>query len=152
MKKSAGILPFRHQGTSIEVMLVHPGGPFWKNKDTGAWSIAKGELLDDEEPLNCALREFMEETGIELKGKFIELKPVKQKSGKLVLAWAIKKNFGISKIKSNNFNLEWPRGSGKFKSFPEIDKAGWFPIDIAKEKIIGAQLAFIDELIDIINT
>lgn len=147
MKKSAGILLFRKKADSIEVMLVHPGGPFWKNKDEGAWSIPKGEFTD-EDPLAAARREFFEETGMEATGTFIELTPLRQKSGKLVMAWALQKNIDVSKIKSNEFEMEWPPRSGKFISVPEVDKGEWFSTSIAKQKIIPGQAALIDELLE----
>ncbi|MEO8406358.1 MAG: NUDIX domain-containing protein [Chitinophagaceae bacterium] len=148
-KKSAGILLYRMNNKEIEVLLVHPGGPFWKNKDEGSWTIPKGEADDDnEELLATAIREFEEETGTALKGNFIELTPVKQKSGKLVYAWAIKGDLNEKKITSNTFEIEWPPKSGKMQSFPEIDRAEWFIIKQAKEKINAAQVALLDELID----
>jgi predicted NUDIX family NTP pyrophosphohydrolase len=146
-KKSAGILLYRTSNESLEVFLVHPGGPFWKNKDAGAWSIPKGEF-EDEDPLDAAIREMKEETGITLKGDFIELIPIKQKSGKLVYAFAIEYDLDPSKIKSNEFEMEWPPKSGKKKMFPEIDKAEWFEIKTAKEKINPGQENLIVELAD----
>jgi predicted NUDIX family NTP pyrophosphohydrolase len=145
-KKSAGILLYRIKNKSLEVLLVHPGGPFWKNKDQGAWSIPKGEFDDDEKPLDAAIRELKEETGVALKDEFIELTPVKQKSGKLVYAYAKEHDLDPSEIKSNEFEMEWPPKSGKKKMFPEIDKAEWFDAKAAKEKIIAAQSLFIEEL------
>lgn len=136
-----------------EVLLVHPGGPFWKNKDAGAWSIPKGEFSDKEEPLEAALREFEEETGFPIKkSQPIPLTPITQKSGKQVLAWAIKGNVNSSDIKSNLFDLEWPPKSGKKQQFPEVDKAAWFTIPHAKEKINPAQTALIDELAGILQS
>ena len=145
-KKSAGILLYRFKNKNLEFLLVHPGGPFWKNKDEGAWSIPKGEFDDDEKPLEAAIRELKEETGIVLKGDFIELTPVKQKSGKLVYAFAKEHDLDPSQIKSNEFEMEWPPKSGKKKMFPEIDKAEWFDKKIAKDKIITAQLSLVEEL------
>jgi len=126
--------------------LVHPGGPFWKNKDEGSWTIPKGETNDGEALLPAAIREFQEETGILLSGDFIELTPVKQKSGKLVYAWALEGDIIADEIKSNNFEIEWPTRSGKIQSFPEIDKAAWYDVKTAKEKINAAQAALLDEL------
>lgn len=146
-QKSAGVLLYRIRNKNPEVLLVHPGGPFWKNKDEGAWSIPKGEFDDNERPLDAAIREMKEETGVVLKGDFIELNPVKQKSGKLVYAFAKEHDLDPSQIKSNEFEMDWPPKSGKKKMFPEIDKAEWFDIKTAKEKIIAAQTSFIDELI-----
>jgi predicted NUDIX family NTP pyrophosphohydrolase len=147
MKKSAGILLYRVSNQALEVLLVHPGGPFWKNKDAGAWSIPKGEFTDDEDPLQAALRELEEETGLPVKPRTaIPLTPVKQKGGKLILAWAMKGNLNTTKINSNTFELEWPPQSGKMQTFPEVDKANWFTIPVAKEKINPAQAALLDEL------
>lgn len=150
-KKSAGVLPFRFYNKKPEVLLAHPGGPFWKNKDLGAWSIVKGEYNDDEEPLTAAKREWREETGLKLPGKYIPLTPVKQKSGKEIIAWAVEADFEPTAIKSNSFEIEWPPKSGKKQSFPEIDRAAWFSIKEAKEKVNPAQVALIDELMEIMN-
>jgi predicted NUDIX family NTP pyrophosphohydrolase len=146
-KKSAGILIYRFIDKQLQVLLAHPGGPLWKNKDTGAWTIPKGEFTEDEDPLEAANREFTEETGIALYGEFTELRPVKQKSGKLVYAWALKFEIDASAVQSNVFEMEWPPKSGKLEHFPEIDKAAWFSIEEAKGKIIFAQTSFIDELV-----
>src|SRR6187551_1893957 len=123
--KSAGILLFRIKNDIPEVLLVHPGGPLWQNKDKGIWSVPKGEF-DSEDPLEAAKREFTEELGISIDGNFIELGTLKQKSGKLVFAWALKGDFDTAKTKSNFFNLEWPPKSGIIKQYPEIDRAEWF--------------------------
>jgi len=146
-KKSAGILLYRIKNKFLEVLLVHPGGPFWLKKDEGAWTIPKGELTDNEEPFDAAVREMQEETGIILKGNFIELTPVTQKGGKLVHAWANEHDVDPSEIKSNEFEIEWPPKSGKKISFPEIDKADWFNIKTAKEKINSGQVPLLEELI-----
>lgn len=145
--QSAGILLYRKTGNSLQVFLVHPGGPFFKNKDLGAWSIPKGEFLDDEDPLMAAKREFEEETGQVINGDFIELKPVRLKSGKTVYAWAVEGDIDHETIASNLFEMEWPPKSGKKQSFPEIDRAGWFEVEEAKLKINVAQAGFIEELI-----
>jgi predicted NUDIX family NTP pyrophosphohydrolase len=150
-KKSAGLLIYRQKAKILEVLLVHPGGPFWAKKDEGAWSIPKGELNDNEDPLTAAIREMKEETGITVSGDFTELQPVKQKSGKWVQAWAIKSELNIDHIKSNEFEMEWPPGSGKKKSFPEIDKAEWFGITLAKKKIIEGQVPLIEQLQQLIK-
>lgn len=147
MKKSAGILLYRKVTAAVEVLLVHPGGPFWKNKDEGAWSIPKGEFEDDEDALHAAKREFKEETGIACTGDFLPLSPIKLKSGKTVYGWALQKNIDASKITSNDFEMEWPPRSGKKQRFPEIDRAAWFTTAIAKKKINTSQVHFIDELI-----
>jgi predicted NUDIX family NTP pyrophosphohydrolase len=145
-KKSAGILLYRLKNKKPEVLLVHPGGPFWKNKDDGSWTIPKGEVNDDEEFLTAAIREFHEETGTMLQGDFIELTPVRQKSGKQVYAWALQGDLDESAIQSNFFEIEWPPKSGKKQSFPEIDRAGWFSIEEANKKINDSQTALLAEL------
>jgi predicted NUDIX family NTP pyrophosphohydrolase len=150
-KISAGILLYRVKNKLLEVLLVHPGGPFWKNKDQGAWTIPKGETNTDEQLLDTAIREFAEETGIPLTGNFIQLTPVKQKSGKWVHGWAIEKDIDETKIKSNSFELEWPIRSGKMQSFPEIDKACWYSIEEGKEKINPAQISMLEELRELLT-
>jgi predicted NUDIX family NTP pyrophosphohydrolase len=147
-KKSAGIMLYRFSNSQLEVFLAHPGGPFWKKKDLEAWTIPKGEFGDDEEPLSAALREFEEETGKRLSAKkAIELTPVKQKSGKLIFAWAIEGDIDPSAITSNMFDIEWPPKSGKKQSFPEIDRAAWFSVKEAAVKINPAQFTLIEELV-----
>jgi len=128
------------------VFLVHPGGPYWKNKDHHAWSIPKGEMETDELPLKAALREVREETGILAQGNFIALSPLKQKSGKVIYAWGSQYDFIAENITSETFELEWPPKSGLMKSFPEIDKGAWYSLDEAKEKILPGQVAWLDEL------
>lgn len=150
MKKSAGILLYKMVNKDLHIFLVHPGGPFWKNKDLGSWSIPKGEFTD-EEPLQAARREFEEETGLSIQGDFTELRPVKLKSGKLIFAWALQHDIDPSTIKSNTFELEWPPKSGRFQSIPEIDQAGWFPISLALQKINPAQGNLILQLISILG-
>lgn len=151
-KQSAGILVYRMKKKRLEVFLIHPGGPFWKNKDEGAWSIPKGEYAGDEDPLAAARRELKEETGFEVKGKFIPLTPIRQKGGKEVYAWAIKGDFDADAIKSNLFDMEWPPRSGKMQSFPEADKAAWLTVDEAMKKINPSQGALIHELTTLIAT
>ncbi len=146
MRKSAGLLVFRRRDSGIEFFLVHPGGPFWKNKDIGAWSIPKGEFTDEEEPLTAARREFEEETGQTVDGKFIALNPVKQKAGKLIYAWAVEGDVDADAIVSNTFKQEWPYKSGKWITVPEVDKASWFSIKEAKQMMNIAQAALIDDL------
>jgi predicted NUDIX family NTP pyrophosphohydrolase len=145
-KQSAGLLLYRKIKNKLEVFLVHPSGPFWKNKDEGAWSIPKGEFEEGEVPLLAAIREFSEETGKAISGKFLKLNPIKQKSGKYVFAWALEKNIDTSHIISNNFKMEWPPHSGKFQNFPEVDKAEWFVVKEAKKKINAAQVSLLTEL------
>jgi predicted NUDIX family NTP pyrophosphohydrolase len=145
-KQSAGLLLYRTINLLTEVLLVHPGGPFFRNKDIGVWSIPKGEFTDGEDPLAAAHREVSEELGISPSGEIIELTPVFQKNGKKVLAWAIESDFDPSAIVSNTFAIEWPPRSGKTCEFPEVDRAGWFSAAEAKIRIIGAQAALIDEL------
>ncbi len=144
-KKSAGILLFRLKTGQLEVFLVHPGGPFWARKDAGAWSIPKGEFEEGEEPRDAAIKEFREETGINPSGNFIELQPLKQSSGKAIYAWALEMDCTTA-IKSNTFSLEWPKGSGQFKSFPEVDRAEWFSVEQARVKLLQGQIPFLDQL------
>jgi len=145
-KQSAGLLMFRRGGAELEVLLVHPGGPFWKNKDLSAWTIPKGEHDAGEEALVAAAREFREETGIEPRGPFIALTPVKQAGGKVVAAWAFEGDGDAAAIRSNTFSLEWPRGSGRFQDFPEVDRAAWFSLDEARRKILRGQAPLLEEL------
>jgi predicted NUDIX family NTP pyrophosphohydrolase len=148
LKKSAGILLYRIKNKFPEFFLVHYGGPFWAKKDLGSWSIPKGETQENENPLDAALREFKEETGTLLKPeKIIELNPVKQKAGKIVMSWAVEGNVDPASIKSNEVEIEWPPKSGKKKFFPEIDKGEWFSEEVARQKINAAQVGLIDELI-----
>ena len=149
--QSAGILAYRKVLAEPEVFLVHPGGPFWKNKDEGAWSIPKGEFNDDENSLEAARREFFEETGISISGHFAELKPVKLKSGKKVFAWAIEKDIDAENIISNNFEMEWPPRSGKSQSFPEVDRGAWFSFEKAKKKINLMQVGLLEQLQQILE-
>lgn len=139
---------YRRWGSfSIEVFLIHPGGPFWAKKDAGAWSIPKGEINEGEDPLAAARREFSEETGFDAGENFIELEPIKQKGGKIVSAWAVEGSVDADAIKSNMFSMEWPPKSGRRTEFPEADKAGWFAPGEARAKINPAQAAFIDALL-----
>ncbi|MDB5145078.1 MAG: hypothetical protein JWQ66_3791 [Mucilaginibacter sp.] len=144
--QSAGILLYRFINDQLQVFLVHPGGPFFRNKEDGSWSIPKGEFLDDEDALDAAKREFLEEIGQPINGKFIPLDPITQKGGKKVYAWAVEGDINHEIITSNLFELEWPPRSGKKQTFPEIDRAGWFNIDDAKMKINAAQFGLIKEL------
>jgi len=151
-KTSAGILLYRRKDNVLRVFLIHPGGPFFANKDEGAWSVPKGELDEGEDALAAALREFGEETGCKAEGDFIPLSSIKQKGGKTVLAWAVEGDCDAASIKSNTFALEWPPKSGRVQDFPEVDRAGWFTVDEAKKKINPAQAALVDELLDKIMT
>lgn len=145
-KQSAGILVYKRIEDQLQVFLVHPGGPFWAKKDGGAWSIPKGEYLDGEDPLSAAKREFTEETGQTINGDFIALKPIKLKSGKEVHCWAVAGDADANSIVSNTLSIEWPYKSGRLIDVPEVDKADWFDLPTAKEKINIAQVAFIEEL------
>lgn len=137
---------YRRKGGTLQVFLVHPGGPLWAKKDFNAWSIPKGELHQEEDPLTAAKREFHEETGLTASGHFIPLSPVKAKSGKTVLAWAIEGDCDAAAIKSNTFSMEWPPRSGRKQEFPEVDRAEWFDIELAKRKINEAQAGLLEEL------
>jgi predicted NUDIX family NTP pyrophosphohydrolase len=150
-KKSCGVLPFRFRDGRLEVMLVHPGGPFWAGKDDAAWSISKGLAEGGESLLEAAKREFREETGFDIEGDFTELGGIKQPSGKVIFAWAVEKDLDEMKAVSNKFSMEWPRRSGMMREFPEIDRAGWFDIASARKKIHKGQQGFIDRLISIIS-
>jgi predicted NUDIX family NTP pyrophosphohydrolase len=145
-KVSAGLLLYRIRDDHPEVLLVHPGGPFWKHRDAGAWSIPKGEVADGEELLAAARREFLEETGLAPDGPFLPLGSVRQKSGKLVHAWAVAGDCDPSAIRSNDFEVEWPPRSGKLRRFPEIDRAEFFDFESARHKLVGAQATFIAAL------
>jgi predicted NUDIX family NTP pyrophosphohydrolase len=142
---SAGLLVYRRT-QDCEVLLAHPGGPYWAKKDAGAWTIPKGLAEADVDLMATARREFTEETGFVAQGPFVPLAPVKQKSGKTVHAFACTGDFDPGRLRSNRFELEWPPKSGKHKSFPEIDRVGWFSLDAAREKILGYQQPFLDEL------
>ena len=151
-KRSAGILLYRLSGGVPEVLLVHPGGPFWARRDAGAWSVPKGEYEDGDDPLASALREFEEETGAALEsGELLELGDVKQKSGKVVRAWAAEGDLDPDAVHSNTFTMEWPPRSGRMAEFPEIDRAGWFDIDDAREKLNPAQAEFLDRLLGLLR-
>jgi len=138
---------FRLQNGELEVLLVHPGGPFWARKDEGAWSIPKGEFPAEEKPLAAARREFEEETGCRAQGSFIPLTPVTQRGGKVVHAWAVEGDCNATQLRSNVFSLEWPPKSGKRQEFPEVDRAEWFAVPMALEKINPAQRALLTELL-----
>jgi predicted NUDIX family NTP pyrophosphohydrolase len=145
-KLSAGILMFRKH-PSVQVFLVHPGGPFWRNKDAGAWSIPKGEYAPDQDPLQAAKREFAEETGLAVDGAFLPLGQVKQAGGKTITAWAVEGDCSPADIRSNAFSIEWPPKSGRQQEFPEVDRAGWFSLDEARTRILKGQMPFLDKLL-----
>ena len=145
-KISAGLLMYRVRSDELEFLLAHPGGPFWKARDAGAWTIPKGEIQPGENPLDAARREFEEEIGLKPEGHFIELKPITQKGGKIVHAWAFEGEFDTANLRSNTFQMEWPPRSGKFETCPEVDRAEFFGMAEAKQKINKAQVAFLEEL------
>jgi predicted NUDIX family NTP pyrophosphohydrolase len=148
-KKTAGLLLFRETANGLEVLLVHPGGPFWAMKDAGSWSIPKGEFADGEEPLAAAKREFEEELGsAPPAGDFIQFDPVRQPGGKLVFAWAVRADFDPSTCKSNTFSMEWPPKSGRQQEFPEVDRAAWFDLASARAKLLKGQAPFLDQLLE----
>jgi predicted NUDIX family NTP pyrophosphohydrolase len=144
-RQSAGLLLYRRRG-ELQVFLVHPGGPFWAKKDAYAWSIPKGEFAPDEDPLQAAKREFAEETGLAPAGAFVALPPLKQPGGKIVHAWAAEGDCDPAAVRSNTFTLEWPPRSGRMQEFPEVDRAAWFPLALARGKIHKGQAALLDEL------
>jgi len=148
---SAGMVLFRRRGGGVEVLLAHPGGPFWKNKDDGAWTIPKGVLDDGEEPLAAAAREFQEETGIRPVPPFLPLGSIRQKAGKVVHAWAWEGDADPASVTSNVNRTEWPRGSGRILTFPEVDRCAWFDLPTAKQKLIAAQAELIDRLADVVR-
>jgi predicted NUDIX family NTP pyrophosphohydrolase len=143
---SAGILLYRFRDGRLEVLLAHPGGPFWARRDAGAWTIPKGEVAQGEEPLSAARREFEEETGYRPPGPFVALTPVRQRSGKRVQAWASPGDFDPRCLRSSTFEMEWPPRSGRTAEFPEVDRAAFFSLDEAREKLNPAQTAWLDEL------
>lgn len=145
-KMSAGVLLYRTRDGRIEVFLVHPGGPYWKNKDAGSWTIPKGEIEEGGDPLATARREFHEETGSHAAGEFVSLAPLRQRAGKLVYAWAVEGDIDAASLTSNKFLMEWPPRSGQQQEFPEIDRGEWFPMAMAKVKILPAQRGFLEQL------
>jgi predicted NUDIX family NTP pyrophosphohydrolase len=146
-RRSAGILLYRRNG-ALEVLLVHPGGPFWAKKDLGAWSIPKGEYEEGDDPLATALRELEEETGHRLEATdLLELGWIRQRGGKLLTAWAAQGDLDASAITSNTFTMEWPPRSGRRREFPEVDRAGWFDLPAAREKLLAAQTELLDRLV-----
>jgi predicted NUDIX family NTP pyrophosphohydrolase len=150
-RPSAGLLLFRRRPNGIELFLAHPGGPFWHNRDAGAWTIPKGVAEEGEDLLTAACREFEEETGIRPMGPFVPLGSIRQKAGKLVHAWAWEGNADPERVTSNTMKTEWPRGSGRFITFPEVDRCAWFANRDAREKINPAQAELIDRLETILS-
>lgn len=150
-KQSAGLLLYRRRKGGLEVFLAHPGGPFWAKKDLGAWSIPKGEFVEGEQPLDAARREFAEEIGQTVNGDFIALTPVKQPSRKVVHAFALEADVDADHIRSNTFETEWPPRSGRMQSFPEVDRAAWFSLDEARERLQKGQVPILDELVARLN-
>jgi predicted NUDIX family NTP pyrophosphohydrolase len=146
-KLSAGVLVYRTRDRVVEVLLAHPGGPFWARKDDGAWSIPKGEYADGDDPWAAAQREFGEELGLPVPaGPRVDFGPLKQPSGKVVAAFAVRGDLDVTDARSNTFELEWPKGSGRMREFPEVDRVAWFPVAQARTKLLKGQRAFLDQL------
>lgn len=150
IKRSAALLVYRlRDGVLLEILIGHMGGPFWAKKDAGGWSLPKGEFDESEEPFAAALREFQEETGFEPpSGPFISLGEFRQSSGKIITAFAARGDYDLAAFKSNDFEMEWPKGSGRTQSFPEIDRVDWFSLDAAKIKLLKGHIPILDELVD----
>jgi predicted NUDIX family NTP pyrophosphohydrolase len=151
-RQSAGLLIYRRRPGRFEVFLVHPGGPLWRNKDLGAWSIPKGEFAAGDDPLAVAQREFHEETGLTILGDFKMLHPIRQRGGKTVHAWLVAGDFDAAKVKSHTFTMEWPPRSGKMHEFPEVDRGEWFTMDAARERILEAQRTLLDEAVSLLGS
>jgi len=151
-KLSAGIVLYRRRGQGIEVLLVHPGGPFWAKKDEGAWSIPKGEYLEGEDPLTVAKLEFYEETGTEVRGPCVALTPAKQPSGKIITAWAVEGDLDPTAFRSNTFSMEWPPKSGQVQSFPEVDRVLWCDLALARKKLLIGQRVLLNELDQLVKS
>jgi predicted NUDIX family NTP pyrophosphohydrolase len=148
-KRSAGLLLYRTTDAGVEVLLGHPGGPFWARRDDGVWTIPKGEYADDEDPWAAAQREFREELGLSAPaGPRLDMTPVKQPGGKIITAFAVCGDLDVTHSTSNTFELEWPKGSGKVREFPELDRVGWFAIDLARAKLLKGQLPLLDRLLE----
>ena len=150
-KTSAGLLLYRRRGSDLEVLLVHPGGPFWWSKDLGAWSIPKGELIPGEDLLAVARREFEEETGAPAEGSFVDLGAIRQKGGKTVHAWAVEGELDPAAIRSNTFTMEWPPRSGQRQEFPEVDRAAFFTVEEAKARINPGQVPLLERLVQLVE-
>jgi len=151
-KQAAGILLYRHGPRGLEVLLAHPGGPLWARKDLGAWTLPKGQFNDDEKPIAAAKREFEEEMGSPARGEFVEIGSIKQPSGKVVHAFVAESDFDVSTVQSNLFLLEWPPKSGQRAQFPEVDRAAWFSIEEARQKILKGQQPFLDRLLALLKS
>ena len=151
-KRSAGLLMYRRRPDGLEVLLVHPGGPFWAKKDLGSWTIPKGEYLDDEDPLQAARREFQEETGFAAAGDFLPLGELKQPGGKILSAWGFEGDCDPAQFRSNTFRIEWPPRSGRVAEFSEIDRGAWFPVEAAGEKILSGQRPLLERLLQMLHT
>lgn len=146
-KLSAGLLLYRERAGVVEVLIAHPGGPFWARKDDGAWSIPKGEYGEGDDPWSAARREFAEELGLPApEGPRLDFGPVKQPSGKVVTAFAVRADLDVTDARSNTFEMEWPRGSGRMREFPEVDRVGWYPVAHARDKLLKGQRIFLDRL------
>mgnify|MGYP006267354601 FL=1 len=150
-KQAAGILLFRRRGAGLDVLLAHPGGPLWARKDAGAWTIPKGQFLNDELPLDAAKREFEEEMGSAPRGEFLPLGSIKQPSGKVIHVWAAESDFDVTTVHSNLFELEWPPKSGRMAEFPEVDRAEWYSLPEARLKIIKGQAPFLERLLALVG-
>ncbi len=148
---SAGLLLYRRGGPAPEVLLVHPGGPFWRRKDLGAWSIPKGEVDEGESLLDAARREFREETGFTIVGTALPLGQVRMTSGKVIHGFAVEGDVDASQVRSNTFEMEWPRGSGQMRSYPEVDRAAWFDLAEGRRRILVAQAPFLDTLLSVLD-
>jgi len=146
VKESAGVLVYRRRAGALEVLLAHPGGPYWRGKDAGAWTIPKGGIDEGEDAMACALRELREETGLVVEGPLVELPAIRQKGGKRVRAWAVEADFDPAALTSLTFEMEWPPRSGRRQAFPEVDRVEWFDLSIARGKINAAQVALLDSL------
>ncbi|HEX4375961.1 MAG TPA: NUDIX domain-containing protein [Steroidobacteraceae bacterium] len=146
MKRSAGIVLYRHREGAWQVLLLHMGGPLWARKDAGAWTIPKGEYPAEEDPLTAARREFLEETGAAVDGTFQPLEPVRQRNGKQVSAWAVEGDFDPAQLRSNLFSMEWPPRSGRMQEFPEADRAAWYTLSDARQRMPAGQVALLDQL------
>jgi predicted NUDIX family NTP pyrophosphohydrolase len=150
-RRSAGILPYRRHRDALQVLLVHPGGPFWRKRDAGAWSVAKGEHGEDEAPVAAARREFKEETGWQAQGDLLPLGGIRQAGGKYLTAFAMEADFDPAGFVSNKFELEWPPRSGRLRSFPEVDQVAWFGLAEARRKILASQRPLLDRMEDLLG-